>query len=123
MANLNNEHIPTDESRLTVELYARAGIPAHLIADIIEIDTDTLNKYYTKELQHATPKAIARIASTIYQQALNGDMKAANLYMKTQGARYGWIEKQVIEVGTDNKETKELEERVLELENKHTKEY
>lgn len=120
---INNEYIPDDFTRTRVEDMARAGIPKGLIAEIIEIDTETLDKYYGKEVRHATPKAVARVGATLYQQALNGDTKAMALYLKTQGAKFGWIEKQVIEVATDNQETKELQERVLMLEQKHTKDY
>jgi hypothetical protein len=119
----SNEHIPTDDLRLRIEDLARAGIPQLLIAEIVEIDKDTLTKYYQRELDLANPMAVARVAQTMYQCALNGDMKAATQYLKMKGAKFGWVEKQVIEVGTTPEETKELEERVLMLEQKHTKDY
>lgn len=123
MANLNNEHIPDDHLRQRVSDLVRAGTPNYLIAKVLEIDVDTLKKHYEREIELSKTFAIEQIANTVYIQALNGDPRAQALYLKTQGATHGWIEKQVIEVGADNQETKELQERVLMLEQKYTKEF
>lgn len=118
-----NEHFPDEITRAQVQSLATAGIPHALIAEIVELSEDTLNKHYKKELKFSTPIAVARIAGTLYQQALNGDTKAAVQYLKMKGAQYGWVEKQVVEVTADTKETKELEQRVLELEAQHVRDY
>lgn len=123
MGNQHNEHIPDDQSRQRVSDLVRAGTPNYLIAKVIEIDVDTLKKHYEREIELSKTLAIEQIANTVYIQALNGDPRAQALYLKTQGATHGWIEKQVIEVGTDNQETKELQERVQLLEQKYTKDY
>lgn len=123
MANLNNEHIPDDHLRQRVSDLVRAGTPNYLIAKVLEIDVDTLKKHYEREIELSKTFAIEQIANTVYIQALNGDPRAQALYLKTQGATHGWIEKQVIEVGADSQETKELQERVLMLEQKYTKEF
>jgi hypothetical protein len=117
-----NDHIPTEYLRQRVSDLARAGTPKYLIAKVIEIDDETLTKYYSRELELAKTLAIEQIANTVYVQAINGDTKAQALYLKTQGASHGWVEKQVIEVGA-NEDTKELQERVLQLEKKYEKDY
>lgn len=120
---MSNEHIPNDRIRQRVSDLAMAGTPKYLIAKVIGIDDQTLTKYYQSEIELAKTFAIEQIAKTVYQQALNGDSKAQALYLKTQGASHGWIEKQVIEVGTENEQTKELQERVKQLELQNTKDY
>ncbi len=86
------------------------------------MDDDTLRKYYRKELTTAKAVAIERIGKTVYQQAVDGDSKAQALYLKTQGASQGWVEKQVIEtVNADD--TKELKDKVKDLEAKFDRDY
>jgi uncharacterized protein YuzE len=55
-------------------------------------------------------------------QAEAGDPKAQALYLKTQAAKFGWVEKQVIET-KDADETAELKSKVAELEAKHERDY
>ena len=119
---MSNEHIPTDESKTRVSDLAIAGIPQYLIAEIIDIDEETLTKHYKRELACAEPEAIERVAKTVVMQALEGDPKAQALYMKTKGAKYGWVEKQVIETkNTDD--TQELKDKIRELEDKYQRDY
>lgn len=117
-----NKHEPTPELRQRVFDLVMSGAPTHIICDIVDMNDDTLRKYYSMELKTAKTVAIERIAKTVYQQAVDGDSKAQALYLKTQGASQGWIEKQVIEsVNAD--ETKELKDKVAALEEKYEKDY
>jgi hypothetical protein len=99
-----------------------SGAPIHIICEIIGIDDDTLRKHYKFEITTAKSIAIERIGKTVYQQALEGDSKAQALYLKTQGASQGWIEKQVIETTTAD-DTKELKDKLKELEAKFQRDY
>lgn len=119
---MSNEHIPTDEMRTRISDLAIAGIPVYLICEIVELNDDTLNKYYKRELTCAEPEAIQRVAKTVVMQALAGDPKAQALYMKTKGAKFGWVEKQLIETKSLD-DTKELKEKIKELETKHERDY
>lgn len=119
---IHNPHEPTDEMRQRITDLAVAGIPIYLICEIVELDDDTLNKYYKRELVCAEPEAIQRVAKTVVMQALAGDPKAQALYMKTKGAKFGWVEKQVIEtINADD--TKELKDKVKDLEAKFERDY
>jgi hypothetical protein len=117
-----NEHRPTKELRQRISDLAIAGTPKYLIAKVVKLDDDTLNKYYAYELECAKTEAIERIAKTVYVQAVEGDSKAQALYLKTQGASHGWVEKQVVE-NIDSAETKELQSRVQALEQEHQRDY
>lgn len=119
---IHNPHEPTQEIRQRVCDLVMSGAPIHIICEIIGINDDTLRKHYDYELKTAKAVAIERIGKTVYQQAVEGDSKAQALYLKTQGASQGWVEKQVIEtVNADD--TKELKDKVKELETKFQRDY
>ena len=122
MALYDNTHKPTDELRTRVKDLAIAGIPVYLIAKIIKLDDETLTKHYQYELNCSQAEAVQRIAKVVAIQAEQGDSKAQALYLKTQGAKFGWVEKQVIE-NKNADETKELKEKVKELESKFERDY
>jgi len=122
MTLYNGEHKPTPELRQRIKDLAIAGIPLHVICKVIKLNDDTVRKYYSRELECAEPEAIERVAKTIVMQAEAGDAKAQNLYMKTKGAKYGWVEKQVIETRSDE-DTMELKNRIAELEAQHERDY
>ncbi len=117
-----NAHEPTRALRQRVLDLAQAGIPKYLIAKIVELDEETLCKHYGKELDTAIPEAVTRIAKVVAIQAEEGCAKSQALYLKTQGARYGFVEKQVIE-SVDGEETLALREKVAELEAQYSKDY
>lgn len=119
---IHNPHEPTPELRQRVCDLVMSGAPIHIICDILDMDDDTLRKHYRKELTTAKAVAIERIGKTVYQQAVEGDSKAQSLYLKTQGASQGWIEKQVIETNVAD-DTKELKEKLKELESKFQRDY
>lgn len=117
-----NAHVPTDDLRQRVCDLVMSGAPIHIICEILDIDDDTLRKYYSKELKTAKTVAIERIGKTVYQQAIEGDSKAQALYLKTQGASQGWIEKQIVET-VSNDESQALKLKIKELEEKYEKDY
>ncbi len=119
---MSNEHIPNPALRLRVTDLATAGIPKYLIAKIIKIDDETLTKHYEHELACAQPEAVERISKVVAIQAEAGDPKAQALYLKTQGAKFGWVEKQLIET-KDADETADLKEQIKALEDKYRKDY
>jgi uncharacterized protein with von Willebrand factor type A (vWA) domain len=122
MALYDNTHYPTKEQRQRVTDLAVAGIPKYLIAKIIKIDDETLTKHYEHELSCAQAEAVERIGKVVAIQALEGNEKSQALYLKTQGAKFGWVEKQVIETNNAD-ETKELKEKLKELESQHERDY
>lgn len=117
-----NAHVPTPELKQRVTDLVITGTPKYLIAEVIGIDDETLTKHYRYELTTAKSIAIQRIGKTVYQQALEGNDKSQALYLKTQGASHGWVEKQIVEnVASDD--TKELKDKIKELEDKYAKDY
>ena len=119
---MHNPHEPTPEFRQRVCDLVMSGAPIHIICEILAINDDTLRKHYNFELKTAKTVAIERIGKTVYQQAVDGDSKAQALYLKTQGASQGWVEKQVIETNNAD-DNKELKEKLKELEAKFERDF
>ena len=86
---------PTDENKKLVKTLAAVGITFEDIATKLEISSDTLVKYYKKELDDGRIDANASIGQTLFQQAKNGNTAAAIFWLKT---RARWKETQVNEV-------------------------
>lgn len=92
-------HQPTDQTRKTVRAMAGYGVPHEGIAAVIGIDAKTLRKWYRHELDTATVEANAKIAESLFKQAIDGNTSAAIFWLK---ARAGWREKQEIDVRVDD---------------------
>lgn len=116
------EHVVTQPMKQRVCDLIMSGAPLYIIAEILEIDDETLRKYYSKEIKTAKTIAVERIGKTVYQQALDGDSKAQSLYLKTQGASHGWVEKQVVE-NVNSEETETLKSKIKDLEGKFNRDY
>lgn len=122
MVLYDSTHSPTIAQRQRVRDLATAGIPIYMIAKIVQIDDETLTKHYRRDLDIAQAEAVERIGKMVAMQAENGDHKSQALYLKTQGAKFGWVEKQVVE-NVDSAESQALRDKVKELEGKFVKDY
>lgn len=122
MALYDNTHKPTPELRQRVADLCIAGIPVYLIAKIVKLDDETLTKHYEYELSCAEAEAISRVSKVVSIQAESGDQKSQSLLLKTRGAKYGWVEKQVVE-NVSSEDTQVLKEKIKELEGKFERDY
>ena len=96
------EHKPTQDNRDLVKRLSALGTTYEDIAKKLELSSDTLVKYYNKELEDGRIDANAAIAGTLFQQAKNGNTAAAIFWLKT---RARWKETQVNEMsGVDGGE-------------------
>ena len=92
----------TDENKKLVKTLAAVGITFEDIATKLEISSDTLVKYYKKDLDDGRIDANASIGQTLFQQAKNGNTAAAIFWLKT---RARWKETQAVELsGPDGAE-------------------
>jgi DNA-binding XRE family transcriptional regulator len=90
-------HQPTDENKKQVELMAAVGITQEQIAQFLKISQDTLAKYYETELADGAIKANTKVASSLYTQAINGNVTAQIFWCKT---RLGWRDRSEIELSS-----------------------
>ena len=98
-------HIPTAQTRATVESMAAYGIPQDEIAATLGIAPKTLRKAYRDELDTAATKANARVGQFLYRAASGAAIadgatqadciRAAMFWAKT---RMGWRETNNLEV-------------------------
>lgn len=122
MALYDNTHKPTPELRQRITDLAIAGIPVYLIAKIVKLDDETVTKHYDYELSCSQAEAVQRIAKVVAIQAENGNEKSQALYLKTVGAKFGFVEKQIVETKNSD-DTKELKDKIKELEIKFERDY
>lgn len=78
------EHIPTDEGRKLVRTLSAVGITYEDIASKLEINSDTLVKYYRKELDDGRIDANATIGQSLFQSAKSGNTAAQVFWLKTR---------------------------------------
>lgn len=78
-------HVPTEETRNLVAIWARVGTQQPVIAHELGISVPTLMKYYSEELTEARKRGIASVAATLYAKAIGGDTTSIIFYLKTQG--------------------------------------
>ena len=122
MSNYNNEHMPNAMTRKLVMNRVFAGLPLDDIAAKLEICIPTLQKQYSKEIQFGLTDMIDKISEVAAVKAMNGDDKALALILKTRAARYGWVEKQVVQQ-EGSTETAELTARIEALEASKASDY
>ena len=77
-------HAPNDELRAVVRSHVIVGTPRDLIARLIGIGPETLAKHYGPELEESAARANAKIAQTLYQKALDGDVTSMIFWLKTR---------------------------------------
>lgn len=81
---------PTEDTRAKVRTWAAVGTTQDVIAAELGICIDTLAKYYREELDEATARGVANVASNLYSKAMAGDVTSMIFYLKTRGR---WSEK------------------------------
>lgn len=90
---LQEPHVPNDITRALVESMARIGTRQERIAEAIDINPQTLRKYYRDELHAASLRANAAVANSLFEKATSpthpGAVTAAIFWLKT---RAQWTE-------------------------------
>jgi hypothetical protein len=86
------EHVPTPDNRKTVQLLITAGNGKELIAKVLKIHVDTLEKHYADELETGLAVANANVAANLYAQATKDDPKAVTAAIFWLKSRAGWNE-------------------------------
>lgn len=96
---MRSAHQPTEATRATVEALAGvAGLRQAEVAAYIGITEKTLRRHYRGELDRATVTAVAKVAESLFQKAIGGDVTAMIFWLK---ARAGWTDKPAADSGDD----------------------
>jgi hypothetical protein len=80
-------HAPTAATRTTVAMMAAIGTRYEVIGQSLQIGVSTLTKYYPVELRDGLELANAKVAASLYNSALKGNLGAQIFWLKT---RAGW---------------------------------
>ncbi len=83
----------SEDDRKKIKAMAGYGIPQDDIAKVMECDKKTLRKHCQKELDVGSAIATAKVAESLYNQALSGNTAAMIFWMK---CRAGWAERHEI---------------------------
>lgn len=86
----NKKHKRTPETVAVVEAHVRVGTPQEIIAELLGINKDTLERYYHRELLTTRDSANSIVGTVLYNKAVSGDTQAMMFWMKTRGR--GWKE-------------------------------
>jgi len=84
-----------DRSRRQVQAMVQFGVPLDQIARVLTINKNTLEKYYRREIDIGHVKANAKVAESLYKNAVDFNNVAAQIFWcKT---RMGWKETMVVD--------------------------
>lgn len=89
------EFAPSKEQRAIVKQLAAFGVPHVNICEMVvgagnpPIDVKTLKKHFAYELDNGLHEAVAKVAGSLFKNALDGNITAQIFYLKTRG---GWRE-------------------------------
>jgi hypothetical protein len=97
---------PTDEERDKARTMAGLGLSneqiGHLIRQGVVIDHDTVTKYFKREIEQGKSAAILKIANTLYNQAIGGNVACMMFWLKTR-ARWRESDRHDGPLGEDGK--------------------
>jgi hypothetical protein len=86
--------VPTRQDYKTVSAMVSYGITEEKVADVLGIDPKTLRKYFEREIAIAATEANAKMASTLYNKGIAGDVTCMIFWLKT---RARWSERVIVE--------------------------
>ncbi len=89
--------VGTIEARRAVIEMTIAGIPRERIADYLGTTLDKLIWFHGFELKTATDEIVGRVAMSMVQRALAGDVVAMTSFLKSRGGD-AWREKKTVEM-------------------------
>src|SRR5689334_17544405 len=81
-------HVPSDYTRGLVAGLYLAGTTQEKIAERLDINVDTLRKYYRKELDENLQDVTSEMVGILIRLARTGNLKALTFYLRTIGKLY-----------------------------------
>lgn len=84
-----------DAKAKQVEAMSQYGVPQEDIASTIGCCVETMQKLYTKEIEHGRAIANAKIGKRLFEKAMGGDTASLIFWAK---ARMGWRTTEVVDV-------------------------
>lgn len=88
-------HQPTAKTRAEVEALTAYGVPQHEVAKYIGIDTKTMRKWYSDELESAKTKAHAKVGKFLFEAATGQSIASGASYADCIRAAMFWSKTQM----------------------------
>lgn len=92
-------HVPTRAGRRLIKRMVSAGLSQEMIAQVLEININTLVKHYRKELDTGLSESIALAERSLFRRGLKGDTAALIFWLK---ARAHWRDRDAMNVQVAN---------------------
>lgn len=89
-------HVPTDESRATVQALCGFGLGEEAVADYLDISVNTLRKHYSERLRKARPTLMAMASGGLFEALRKKEPWAVKYLHSTLGKQFGWTERQEV---------------------------
>ena len=83
-------HVPTPESREKVRMLKLVGATDEQVGRILGMSVDCLVEHYRQDLDDGKAEVLGKVAQTLYQKALEGDVTSCIFILKTKAK---WSEK------------------------------
>ena len=99
---------PTDKRRALVVRLVAAGANEETVARVLECSLRTLRRHFKDELRQGVNETTARIGFRVIQAAEAGDLRAAELFLRTRGR---WSEKLSLGITEEDRELFEQYQR------------
>ena len=91
----------TAQRRALVVRLVAAGANEETVAKVLECSVKTLHRHFTDELRQGVSETTARIGFRVIQAAEAGDLRAAELYLRTKGR---WSERIAVDFEPEDAE-------------------
>ena len=77
-------HVPTPESREKVRMLKLVGATDEQVGRILGMSVDCLVEHYRQDLDDGKAEVLGKVAQTLYQKALDGDVTSCIFILKTK---------------------------------------
>ena len=77
-------HVPTPESREKVKMLKLVGATDEQVGRILGVSVDCLVEHYRQDLDDGKAEVLGKVAQTLYQKALDGDVTSCIFILKTK---------------------------------------
>jgi hypothetical protein len=97
MGSKNQKHVPTDATRKMVLELTGFGLEQQSICSYLDINDDTLRKYYREEITIGKMQTNLRVLQTAYAKACSPDPRNNAMTIFWLKTRCGWREKEPVD--------------------------
>ena len=97
-----------------IQVMMAAGVNKSAIPKLLHMHPDTMDKYFSHEMEYGEEILKTRMVNALIQKGLDGNVSALMFYLKSKG---GWKEEEAKQLSADDRELSEVErsQRIVSL--------